>query len=83
MKQATLVAGTGGEDPEGIFHCAGDERGTGSLRQVRQNGKEDRGNGAEAQAFSELSGEAAADDPFRDMEKDMQLEAEMRSSWKK
>jgi phage shock protein A len=32
---------------------------------------------AEAEAFSELSGEGPADDPFKSMEKDMQVDDEM------
>ncbi len=78
MKQATLVARAQAAKTQKEFSTVlGTNVGQGAFAKFDKMEKKIEGMEAEAQAFSELSGEAAADDPFRDMEKDMQLEAEM------
>jgi len=78
MKQATLVARAQAAKTQKEFSTVlGTNVGQGAFAKFDKMEKKIEGMEAEAQAFSELSGEEDAGDPFRDMEKDMQLEAEM------
>lgn len=78
MKQATLTARAHAAKTRKEFSTVlGTNVGQGAFAKFEKMEKKIEGMEAEADAFSELSGEAAAEDPFKDMEKDMQLEAEM------
>ncbi len=78
MKQATLVARAQTAKTQKEFSTVmGSNVGQGAFAKFEKMEKKIEGMEAEAQAFSELSGDAPADDPFKDMEKNMQLEAEM------
>jgi phage shock protein A len=78
MKQATLVARAQAAKTQKEFSTVlGSNVGQGAFAKFDKMEKKIEGMEAEAQAFSELSGDAPADDAFKAMEKDMQLEAEM------
>lgn len=78
MKQVTLTARAHAAKTRKEFSTVlGTNVGQGAFAKFDKMEKKIEGMEAEAEAFSELSGEGTAEDPFREMEKDMQLEAEM------
>ncbi|MGI6253383.1 MAG: PspA/IM30 family protein [Aminivibrio sp.] len=77
MKQATLVARAQTAKTQKEFSSAMGGAGQGVFAKFEKMEKKIEGMEAEAEAFSELSGDAPADDPFSSMEADLALEAEM------
>ncbi len=78
MKQSTLVARAQTAKTQKEFSTIlGTTVGQGAFAKFDKMEKKIEGMEAEAQAYSELSGEGPADDPFRTMEKDQQVDAEM------
>ncbi|MGI6782793.1 MAG: PspA/IM30 family protein [Aminivibrio sp.] len=77
MKQATLVARAQTAKTQKEFSSAMSGAGQGAFAKFEKMEKKIEGMEAEAEAFSELSGDAPADDPFKAMEADLALEAEM------
>ena len=78
MKQSTLVARSQTAKTQKEFSTIlGTNVGQGAFAKFDKMEKKIEGMEAEAEAFSELSGEGPADDPFKSMEKDMQVDDEM------
>ena len=78
MKQSTLVARAQTAKTQKEFSTVlGSNVGQGAFAKFEKMEKKIEGMEAEAQALSELSGDAPADDAFKMMEQDMQLDAEM------
>jgi len=78
MKQSTLVARSQTAKTQKEFSTIlGTNVGQGAFAKFDKMEKKIEGMEAEAEAFSELSGEGPAADPFKSMEKDMQVDDEM------
>ncbi|GAB1399546.1 phage shock protein PspA [Aminivibrio sp.] len=78
MKQSTLVARSQTAKTQKEFSTIlGTNVGQGAFAKFDKMEKKIEGMEAEAQAFAELSGEGPADDPFKTMEKDQQVDTEM------
>ena len=78
MKQSTLVARSQTAKTQKEFSTIlGTNVGQWAFAKFDKMEKKIEGMEAEAEAFSELSGEGPADDPFKSMEKDMQVDDEM------
>ena len=78
MKQSTLVARSQTAKTQKEFSTIlGTNVGQGAFAKFDKMEKKIEGMEAEAEAFSELSGEGPEDDPFKSMEKDMQVDDEM------
>jgi len=84
MKQATLTARAHAAKTQKEFSTVlGTNVGQGAFAKFDKMEKKIEGMEAEAQAFAELSGEGPADDPFKTMEKDQQVDTEMAKLLKK
>ena len=78
MKQATLSARAQAAKTQKEFTTVlGTNVGEGAFAKFGKLEKKIEGMEAESRAFAELSGEGPAEDPFKTMEKDLQVEAEM------
>ena len=78
MKQSTLVARAQTAKTQKEFSTIlGTSVGQGAFAKFDKMEKKIEGMESEAEAFSEISGEGPADDPFKAMEKDQQVDDEM------
>ena len=78
MKQATLVARAQTAKTQKEFTSVlGQNVGQGAFAKFEKMERKIEGMESEAEALSELGGESPADDAFKSMEADMQLDAEM------
>ena len=78
MKQSTLVARAATAKTQKEFSTIlGTSVGEGAFAKFDKMEKKIEGMESEAEAFSEISGDGPADDPFKAMEKDQQVDDEM------
>ena len=78
MKQSTLVARSQTAKTQKEFSTIlGTNVGQGAFAKFDKMEKKIEGMESEAEAFSEISGDGPADDPFKTMEKDQQVDDEM------